>query len=191
MRLLRFETYRAMPWKNGGGTTQEIAVFPEGSSAGAFLWRISLATVSVSGPFSRFAGVDRSLSCLAGGGIRLTFADGRGAVLRPGADPFAFAGEDEIHADCLDGETVDLNVMTRRPAWRHSLTRVMIKDQCTLAPEGDDGAIFLGGPARLVTGDQRWEARTFDCLLTDGDRTPIHVLPANRLEIFVISFRRA
>ncbi|TIV74879.1 MAG: HutD family protein, partial [Mesorhizobium sp.] len=31
MRILRAADYRVMPWKNGGGTTTEIAVSPDGA----------------------------------------------------------------------------------------------------------------------------------------------------------------
>ncbi len=43
-----------MPWKNGGGETAEIAVFPPSADLSEFGWRISMATVSSDGPFSAF-----------------------------------------------------------------------------------------------------------------------------------------
>ena len=190
MRLVRHETYRVMPWKNGGGITREIALFPTGSDGGDFLWRLSLATVSASGPFSRFAGVDRSIACLAGGGMRLSFADGREVLLQTGGDPFAFAGEDAIEADCLDGETVDLNAMSRRPAWRHAMTRLVVEDRITLTARGDAGAVFFGGPARLIIGDETLEARAHDCLLTEGNSASVTIEPVGRLVLFVISLTR-
>ena len=64
-----------MPWRNGGGTTQEVACNPGGSSA-AFDWRLSLADVGQDGAFSAFTGYQRILTVLEGRGIELT-VDGR------------------------------------------------------------------------------------------------------------------
>ena len=51
MRKLDARSHRPMPWKNGGGTTTEIARSPEtGSATTTFDWRISMARVETSGP---------------------------------------------------------------------------------------------------------------------------------------------
>src|SRR5690606_24981691 len=52
----------AMPWKNGGGTTLQLAISPKGASLEDFAWRISSAQVAVDGAFSSFPGADRSLA---------------------------------------------------------------------------------------------------------------------------------
>ena len=59
-QLIQYASLRPAPWKNGGGSTTEIAVAPPGAGFDSFDWRISLATISHSGPFSTFAGIDRS-----------------------------------------------------------------------------------------------------------------------------------
>ncbi len=51
MQILRASDHRVMPWKNGGGSTTEIAVFPIDSGLDAFDWRVSMATVAADGPF--------------------------------------------------------------------------------------------------------------------------------------------
>ncbi|CAH0446968.1 Protein Ves [Ralstonia syzygii subsp. syzygii] len=118
MRLLLPETMRRMPWKNGGGITTEIAIAPPGATLDAFDWRISTARVEAAGPFSHFAGIDRSLSVIAGGCLTLHRADGEAVTLAPGGASVCFAGEAEIHAT-LDAPLSDFNVMTRRGAWAH------------------------------------------------------------------------
>ena len=67
----------AMPWKNGGGTTQEIACWPPGAGLSEFGWRVSIATIAAPGPFSVFADIDRSIMLLEGEGHEVkTATDG-------------------------------------------------------------------------------------------------------------------
>ncbi len=106
----------AVPWKNGGGTTREIACRPADASPNEYEWRASIATIAADGPFSVFPGVDRSITLLLGGGVRLHSTDGDGIDHRldtPFA-PFAFDGARTVDATLLADESLDFNVMTRR-----------------------------------------------------------------------------
>ena len=67
-RLVGSSDLVRVPWKNGGGTTAEVAVHPPGAGLDDFDWRISMADVAVDGPFSRFPGVDRTLVLAEGRG---------------------------------------------------------------------------------------------------------------------------
>ena len=58
-----------MAWKNGGGETAEIAVFPEGACYDDFHWRLSMARIAADGPFSTFPNVDRTLALIEGNGM--------------------------------------------------------------------------------------------------------------------------
>jgi len=66
LRIIRSADYLTRPWKNGGGTTRDIASSPPGASLDDFVWRLSLAQVDRDGPFSRFDNVDRTLVLLSG-----------------------------------------------------------------------------------------------------------------------------
>lgn len=103
------------PWKNGGGETAEIVCVPEGAGFDAFGWRISTAKVAQSGPFSSFPGVQRNLTVLSGGPMRLRFPDGTARELGAQDAPFAFSGERACDCDLLGPELLDLNVMVRAP----------------------------------------------------------------------------
>jgi environmental stress-induced protein Ves len=102
----------ATPWKNGGGLTREVGRGPdnEGADSAGFDWRISLADVDASGPFSSYDGVDRVIVLLEGASMRLT-VDGVVRDLRP-LEPFAFDGAARTHCELPAGPTRDLNVMT-------------------------------------------------------------------------------
>lgn len=132
---------RQMPWKNGGGITCELAIFPAGASLEDFAWRISCAQVASGGPFSRFAGVDRSLAVLAGAGLNLCL-DGRPRQLRPADAPLAFAGEDQVSAELLAGPVADFNLMTRRSLWRHQLQQLRLDGAQPLRNDADVLCIY-------------------------------------------------
>lgn len=68
MRLIRPPDWVNMPWKNGGGTTSEIAIAQDGD---AILWRLSTALVERDGPYSRFPDLMRISTAVEGNGTTL------------------------------------------------------------------------------------------------------------------------
>jgi uncharacterized protein len=122
LRVLRAAQRTAVPWKNGGGLTREVAAFPPGSDLEGFEWRVSIAEVRAPGPFSLFPGVDRCLTVLSG---RLSLAiDGQAALsLSPESSAVAFPGDVPAFAEPRGGPVTDLNVMTRRGRRSARLTR--------------------------------------------------------------------
>lgn len=124
MRIIRAADCLVMPWKNGGGTTTEIAVAPEGATLDDFDWRISMAHVGQDGPFSSFPGIDRTLSVLTGSGITLAFSDGERVRLDRGSAPYPFAADRAVDGLLASGPIDDLNVMSRRGRWRHRVERL-------------------------------------------------------------------
>ncbi len=112
-RLLQPADYVRMPWKDGGGQTTEIASHPPGATLAGFDWRVSIADVATDGPFSSFAGVDRTLVLLAGAGMRLAGAS-HATELRAPYEPYAFSGEDATSCALVDGPVRDFNLMVRR-----------------------------------------------------------------------------
>ena len=107
------------PWKNGGGVTREVVSVPgqTGAAGADFDWRVSIAHIAASGPFSSYAGIDRVITLLEGPGVHLRSPDGPiDHRLDTPLAPFAFPGEAAIHADLLGADCHDFNVMTRRDA---------------------------------------------------------------------------
>ena len=124
MTLHRFDVQDlpATPWKNGGGVTREIVCQPPGTGMTDFDWRVSIAHIASDGPFSAFAGVDRVITLLSGGGVHLLSDNAQvDHRLDVPLAPFAFAGEVPIHARLLAGDCHDFNVMTRRAVCSASL----------------------------------------------------------------------
>ncbi|MEO8895158.1 MAG: HutD family protein [Rhizomicrobium sp.] len=101
-------------WKNGKGFTSELAVFPRGADLETFGWRVSIAEVRKSGPFSNFPGIDRSLAVLEGT-LALSIDGAAAVTLSAGTGSVAFAGDIPCMAAIQEGGIAkDLNVMTRR-----------------------------------------------------------------------------
>lgn len=106
---------RVMPWRNGGGTTLELAVDPPGATlAAGFRWRLSSAEVATSGPFSLFPAMERCLLLLEGAGFDIDFGP-RGLVqLREPLVPAFFSGDWPAASTLVGGPCTDLNVMWDR-----------------------------------------------------------------------------
>jgi environmental stress-induced protein Ves len=155
MRIFRSADYRRMPWKNGGGETTEIAVSPDGASADGFDWRLSMATVASGGPFSVFAGIDRTLAVLDGDGLSLTI-EGMGTIeLATGSAPLPFPGDARTSAELSGGTVIDLNIMTRRGRLAHKMRRLDVSGAMEIAVAAAELLVFCQrGTCRLATASE-------------------------------------
>lgn len=146
--VLRASERTATPWRNGGGITREIAVSPPGAGIADFDWRISMAEVSAAGPFSRFDGIDRVLTVLAGT-LRLT-VQGQPALLDAHSAPYPFPGDTECWGEPQGGPVADLNVMVRRGRYTGRVWRKLAGDFSASA----DTWLFVALEAGTVTVNQ-------------------------------------
>lgn len=184
MRLFSPTDYLRMPWKNGGGSTTQIAIAPAGATLDDFDWRISSARVETTGPFSTFPGIDRSLAVLNCGALLLP-QDGQLIRLEVDVAPFAFPGERAIDAALPAGPVIDFNVMTRRASWRHSLQVLHLSGTRRYARQADLMFVYCAqGSLRLQCrgGDADCEADhavLFDG--GDGDEVMLRSTSSTRL----------
>ena len=114
MKLIRYSDLPAVPWKNGGGVTRELACSPEGAGLDDFMWRVSIADVATSGPFSHFPGIERMIMLLDGNGMYLQFENGKRHALTTALEPYRFRGEAHLLAQLANGPSKDFNLMFRR-----------------------------------------------------------------------------
>ncbi|MFT3976624.1 MAG: HutD family protein [Sphingomonas bacterium] len=144
VQVIRAADCADVPWKNGGGTTREIAVFPPGAGMEDFLWRLSIARVERAGAFSAFDGVDRVLAVLDGR-LRLS-GPALDARLDAQSAPLAFDGGAALAGEPIHGPVRDLNAMARRGQYAVSMSRLEAGD---LAPCAGTGFIVALEPQAL------------------------------------------
>lgn len=120
MRRIARDAVPPQPWKNGGGTTRELLVWPPDAGPDGWSLRLSLATIDHDGPFSPFPGLERHFVVVDGAGVSLAWPTGSRWVCR-GDRPLVFDGADAPDARLIDGTTEDLNLMLRRVHGRGAL----------------------------------------------------------------------
>jgi uncharacterized protein len=182
--LIPFAGLAPVSWKNGGGSTTEIAVFPQEAGFDAFDWRVSLATIAADGPFSAFPGVERTLVLVDGHGMTLDI-DGAPTMLSK-ADPVAaFDGESRVEAKLSRGPSTDFNVMTRMDRCWHRFGRRVLDGGSTFVARADVTVLFLaeGEGLELCSDDQRINLVRYDAVLLDQDTT--WTLQADQGTIFI------
>lgn len=112
--------YKVMPWKNGGGMTTEILTEPK--PEGGHHWRLSIAEVAQSGPFSDFSGYDRTIILIEGSGFTLDFESAPSKRIDRLYEPFAFDGGWKTDCTLINGPIRDFNLMAAREAGPAELT---------------------------------------------------------------------
>ena len=159
LQFFDLATVPATPWKNGGGSTRELACWPPGAGMDAFGWRVSVATIAAPGPFSAFADVDRQIMLLDGDGVCLTSSGWRHA-LDQRWQPFAFSGDEPVDCAMLGGASTDFNLMLRRGAWSGHLQVLReVPSQTQVQTQAGLCMVLQGrwqGPRLLAPGQGLW-----------------------------------
>lgn len=159
-----------MPWKNGGGFTNEIARHPHDAPLESILWRVSIANVDSAGPFSYFAGLDRLLMVLKGE-LELTFKGDSRIILTQESEPVRFAGSAMVSAWPATS-VVDLNVMTRRGRVEAKIETLSSVQRLTTGPETLTSMVLcLAGTVSVVVAAQRFNLGLHDACEIDSRST--------------------
>ncbi len=188
VQLLRAADRPAVPWKNGGGLTREIAAWPPGSNLDSFDWRVSMATVASGGPFSAFPAIDRTLMVLEGE-LALTIDDGAERTFSPTSGPAVFSGDAAVVAKTPSAPVTDLNVMTRRGrasatifAWRGSPSPDPFSDWRLLVSRREGLTVRVSGAAFNLSKDDA-------LLITGGDEAAVETESESELDALLISIK--
>lgn len=168
MQILRFDALVDVVWKNGGGTTRNIA---KGMCRDHVVWTISRADVAQDGPFSDFGGMTRVLTVVSGGAMTL---DTPTTSLEANLwEPVRFDGALEIQSRLTDGPLTDLNLMFD-PV--HCEGDVAVRqgpvDQSIDCPDHGLLAFHILSGAPDING---MHLGTGDTVFIDGPHTPLNL----------------
>jgi environmental stress-induced protein Ves len=167
LRIVPAGSMRRVAWKNGRGTTLEVvsdaglssvseARVPVASDARItvaygggddWTWRVSIADVPQSGPFSRFPGVERHILSLLG--PEHAGRSGEGMSLSIGGGP-AVRVPTEGDALIFDGGAETLGVLHGQPLRDANL---MVRRQIDGQIDSQVGGREQRGAMRLITGE--------------------------------------
>jgi environmental stress-induced protein Ves len=170
--LIPYASLSQVPWKNGGGSTTQIAVFPPDAGFEDFDWRVSLATIAEDGAFSEFPGVERTLALVEGHGMTLEI-DGETMLLSKADPVVAFDGESRVVATLSRGPSTDLNVMTRLDRCYHQFGRRVLSGESRFVARAPVTVLFLaeGDSLELCNDQQRINMVRYDAVLLDQGTT--------------------
>jgi environmental stress-induced protein Ves len=142
---------RLVPWRNGRGTTRELAIGPAGASfeRGDFDWRISTATLAESGPFSDFAGFERVLVITSGDGLIVEHGSAAPRARLRRMEPYRFSGDWPTRGELVAGPVADFNVLARRGQFVAEALAVELGARTLREALGED-LVFVHVLARAV-----------------------------------------
>ncbi|MEW9903831.1 HutD/Ves family protein [Pseudomonas putida] len=167
LQLLRAKDYPRMPWKNGGGFTEEITR-DAGEGLDGFGWRLSIADIEESGGFSTFAGYQRIITVLQGDGMRL-LVDGQASRPLLPFDAFAFNGESQVSCKLLGGAIRDFNLIYAPQRYRARLqwfdgTSRIFSSASTVLLFAASGHVEV-----TASGQPKQQLGLYDCLHLEGN----------------------
>jgi hypothetical protein len=174
LRRITPADHRIMPWKNGLGVTREIAIDPPGATMtdASFRWRLSIATVAQSGPFSQFPGIDRTIMVIEGKGMELTVARQAPQRLDRCFQPFSFSGDAATECKLIDGPIRDFNLMVNRAAMTAVTEARTLESASEIQIENHICIVhLLAGHSVIGAGDAMHDCAAGDTLIADLTRT--------------------
>jgi environmental stress-induced protein Ves len=156
--VLRWADRRTEPWANGLGVTHPLARDVTGDS-----WRISIAEIEVSSPFSRFPHINRQLVCLGPGPLKL-MVDDRPRDVAVG-DVTDFSGDSDVWCE-VDRPSLALNVMSPvgSPAPRVQVMELQPRVSEQLHHLRRGLVVVLTGSVETTTGDLTDELGRLDAV---------------------------
>ncbi len=166
LKVLRAKDYPRMPWKNGGGSTEEITR-DAGTGLDGFGWRLSIADIGESGGFSTFAGYERVITVLQGDGMTLS-VDGQNTRPLLPLDPYAFSGESKVACALLDGPIRDFNLIYAPQRYAARL-QWLSGEQRFFSSAGTVLVFSISDALELKVGNSAQQLGRHDCLQLDGN----------------------
>lgn len=189
------------PWKNGGGTMVDLAVDgdPEGVVEGdRWRWRVGLADIDASGPFSDFSGYRRTIMLAGGKGFTLDFDQAPSERLDVPCRPFTFEGGWTTDCRLIDGPAKAFNLLWDPRRVDASLDVLAFHGPSAAPPPVADVALWHGleGRADFDIGGRCFTVGPGDTLridlaaASDAPAVPVVVRDAAHCKVAFVDIRQ-
>ena len=132
-----------------------------------FLWRLSIAHIERSGPFSDFTGYARTIMLLSGDGMELHFDAAPAARIDRREEPFAFDGGWKTDCSLIGGPVKDMNLMVDRERARGEMRVLALRPEARPITTSDRTVLYvLRGEAAVSLFDAEIVMRRGELLRT-------------------------
>jgi environmental stress-induced protein Ves len=139
------------PWKNGQGSTREIARRLLGVRGPRFVWRLSVSDIVRDADLATFKGVERSATLVHGEGLTLDVSGESHELER--FQPFRFDAEASTRARLSHGPVSMLNVFTVSARMSARVQVVELSAERPLTIAGTTLVVLLSGAAEVYAAD--------------------------------------
>ena len=180
VKVWRAAEYVRMPWKNGGGSTEEITR-DAGAGLDGFGWRLSIADIAESGGFSTFAGYQRVITVIQGAGMVLTVDGEEQRGLLP-LQAFAFKGDSQVSCRLITGPIRDFNLIYS-PQRYHARLQWIDGEQRFFSTAQTVLVFSVADEVKLLDH----KLGHYDCLQIDGNTGLLEVAVSGRCCVIELS----
>jgi len=146
IRILKEKEYISQAWKNGQGSTSQIAIHPKSAAfpEGSFAWRVSTAAITGKSSFSKFPGYQRILLVCGGHGILFN-----GKKQFPFI-PILFSGDEDVDCSLVKDPVQDLGIIydPKKVAVEVEIHTLKPKERAQILLE--EGTHFLFNPVGSI-----------------------------------------
>lgn len=150
IQILRSSERVTTPWKNGGGTTTEIAIEPSNASLAEnnFLWRLSSAELKNAGSFSLFPSYNRYLTLIEGKECILHINEKEEFACLHKGEIFHFSGDSRVVCELPAGHCKDVGLIYQKDKVNAGMNLISINTKPRSFTMKSEAAIFF-----LISGD--------------------------------------
>ena len=186
MKVLPSQYFTKGRWRNGMGTSWEIATDPEGSGDAGFRWRMALAQIDGSVPFSHYENIDRIFTLIKGDGLDLTLEGRPKLQIADCFVPHAFPGDVKTDCNLHGGPCVALNLFFDRLKFTASAQVFKLSKPSSFVATDTIIAFALRGSFELSSGSIM---KCHDAvLLHDNEKMEFVIQEKNSL-LYLVSLR--
>jgi environmental stress-induced protein Ves len=186
--IVSFARAASSPWKNGLGTTTELAVFPPGARGDDFEWRVSIARLDTSAPFSIYPGIERCLAVLRGEMVMVRQSQPP-QRLTPHSPPVRFGGDEIVDGQVASGPVLDLNVMCKASHWRATLRRMRWSTQSRVSIAAPAVLCSISDPMDIEIDGNASRLNLYDAVVVPIAAT-LTVNVSQPVDAYLVEFQR-